>query len=187
MNRDEKESTCQRLAIIGAGSIGCNFALVFSTAGHTVRLCEVDAETRNRALERIAISIGDLREFGLCIADPDEILSRISVTSDLGQAVGDAAYVQECVPENPQLKRKVFRELELLAPVSAVLASSSSAILASNIAAGLETAERCLVAHPGNPPSLIRVVEVVPAPFTSAKSVDRACTILRSAGMATVD
>jgi 3-hydroxyacyl-CoA dehydrogenase len=186
VNSDAKESTCQRLAIIGAGSIGCNFAIVFSIAGHMVRLCEVDAERRKRALDGMAISVGDLREFGLCTAEPDEILSRISVTSDLGQAVSDAAYVQECIPEDLQLKQKLFRELEMLAPASAVLASSSSAIPASSFAAGLETAERCLVAHPGNPPSLIRVVEVVPAPFTSANTVDRACMTLRSAGMAPV-
>jgi 3-hydroxyacyl-CoA dehydrogenase len=186
VNSDAKESTCQRLAIIGAGSIGCNLALVFSSAGHMVRLCEVDAERRKRALDRIAISVGDLREFGLCTTEPEEILSRIAVTSDLGQAVSDAAHVQECVPEELQLKRKLFRELEMLAPDSAVLASSSSAIPASNFAVGLETAARCLVAHPGNPPTLIRAVEVVPAPFTSAKIVDRACMTLRSAGMTPV-
>jgi L-gulonate 3-dehydrogenase len=186
VNAEEQESTRQRLAIIGAGSIGRAFALVFATAGHNVRVCELDARTRKRVPDRIASSISDLHEFGLCSAEPEEILSRISVTNDLGATVGDAEHVQECVPEDLQLKQKLFRELERLAPDTAVLASSSSAIPASLIAAGLETAERCLVAHPGNPPSLIRVVEVVPAPFTSADVVDRTCATLISAGLAPV-
>ena len=186
MNADEKELTSQRLAIIGAGSIGRAFALVFAKAGHTVRMCELDADARKQALGRIASSIADLREFGLCAAEPDEILSRISVSGDLGETVGDAMYVQECVPEDLQLKQKLFRELEVLAPATAVLASSSSAIPASRFAEGLTTAERCLVAHPGNPPTLLRVVEVVPAPFTNADFVDRACATLRSAGLAPV-
>jgi L-gulonate 3-dehydrogenase len=186
VNAEEQESTRQRLAIIGAGSIGRAFALVFAAAGHNVRVCELDARTRKRVPDRIASSISDLHEFGLCAAEPEEILSRVSMSDDLAATVGDAEYVQECVPEDLQLKQKLFRELEHLAPAAAVLASSSSAIPASRIAAGLGTAERCLVAHPGNPPSLIRVVEVVPAPFTSADVVDRACATLRSAGLAPV-
>lgn len=183
MNADEKESTSQHLAIIGAGNIGRAFALVFATAGHTVRMCELDADARNQAVGRIASSIADLREFGLCAAEPDEILSRISVSGDLGETVGDAMYIQECVQEDLRIKQKLFRQLEELAPAAAVLASSSSAIPASHFAKGLTTAERCLVAHPGNPPTLLRVVEVVPAPFTNADFVDRACVTLRSAGL----
>lgn len=186
MNADKNEFTSQSLAVIGAGSIGRAFALIFAAAGHTVRMCELDADARNQALERIASSIADLREFGLVAAEPAEILSRISVGGDLGETVADATYVQECVPEDLQLKQQLFRELEMLAPASAVLASSSSAIPASRFAADLTTAERCLVAHPGNPPTLLRVVEVVPAPFTNTDFVDRACATLRSAGLAPV-
>mgnify|MGYP001817010146 CR=1 FL=1 len=183
MNADEKCSTVERVAIVGAGSIGRAFALVFADAGHEVRLCEADDGTRNEALDRIAESIADLRAFDLCEGDADTIISRISVSGDLGEAVNNAAYVQECVPEDLEIKRKVFADLCSLAPGSAVLASSSSALLASQIAAGLENAQRCLVAHPGNPPTLIRVVEVVPARFTSADCVERTCAILRSVGL----
>lgn len=186
MNADKNESTTERIAIIGAGSIGCAFAIVFANAGHAVRVCEVDSSTRNSAFDRMATSIADLAAFGLCAASADEILSRISVSGDLGETVKDAAHVQECVLEDLELKRRIFKELDSLAPESAVLASSSSAIPASQIAIGLDTAHRCLVAHPGNPPSLIRVVEVVPASFTRADVVERACTTLRSVGLAPV-
>lgn len=186
VNTDEKEISNQRVAVIGAGNIGRAIALIFAAAGHTVRICELEAGARNQALERITASIADLREFGLVRVEPAEILSRISVDGDLGDTVRDATYIQECVPEDLQLKQKLFRELAQLAPAAAVLASSSSAIPASHFAAELATRERCLVAHPGNPPTLLRVVEVVPAPFTDSDVVDRACATLRSAGLAPV-
>lgn len=186
MNADERDSPVVRVAIIGAGSIGRAFALVFADAGHEVRLCEADAGTRTEALDRIAESIADHRAFDLFQGDADTIMSRISVNGDLGEAVDKVSYVQECVPEDLEVKQRIFADLDTLAPESAVLASSSSAMLASQIAAGLDTAERCLVAHPGNPPTLIRVVEVVPAPFTGADVVERARTILRSTGLVPV-
>lgn len=186
MNADERVSSTERIAVIGAGSIGRAFAIVFASAGYRVRLCEADAGARKKSLGHIAKAIDDLREFGLCTADVDQIMSRIGVGGDLGKAVRDAAHVQECVPEQLELKRKIFRELDSLAPESAVLASSSSAIPASKIAMGLDNAQRCLVAHPGNPPTLIRVVEVVPASFTRADVVERACATFRSVGLAPV-
>ena len=186
MDADEKQTAAEQIAIIGAGSIGRAFALVFASAGYQVRLSEAAASVRKEALDRIAASIADLRAFDLCEGDADAIISRISVSGDLGETVRDASYVQDCVPEDLGLTRKKFRDLESLAPESAVLASSSSAIQASQIATGLETARRCLVAHPGNPPTLIRVIEVVPAPFTGADFVERACRTLRSAGLAPV-
>ena len=186
MNADQENSTAERIAIIGAGSIGRAFALVFADAGHDVRLCEVDDATRNEALDRIVESIEDLQAFDLCGGDTDAIISRISLASDLGEAVDNVDYVQECVPEDLALKQEIFADLDGLAAASAVLASSSSAIPASKIAAGLKNAHRCLVAHPGNPPTLIRVVEVVPAPFTAADIVERAVRILRSARLAPV-
>lgn len=186
MNVDENESISQRTAIIGAGGIGRAFAIVFAGAGYEVRLCEADASVRKRALGHIAQSIVDLGKFDLCAADADEILSRISVSGDLGETVKDTVHVQECVPEDLKLKQKIFRELDSLAPTSAVLASSSSAIPASQFATDLDTAQRCLVAHPGNPPSVIRVVEVVPASFTGADVVERACETLRSVGLVPV-
>jgi len=186
MNADQEPSSAERIAIIGAGSIGRAFALVFARAGHEVRMCETDAATRDEALDRVVESIADLQAFGLCDENTDDIVSRIWIGSDLAAAVADASYVQECVPEDLAFKRKLFGELDSLVPESAVLASSSSAIPASRIADGLDSARRCLVAHPGNPPTLIQVVEVVPAPFTDASFVERACAILGSASLAPV-
>lgn len=113
-------------------------------------------------------------------------MSRIEVLPDIAAAVQGVGYVQECVPEDLDLKRAVFAELDQLAAKSTVLASSSSAMTASQVAGSLEGARRCIVAHPGNPPFLIRVVEVVPAPFTAVEVTERTCGLLRSIGLQTV-
>ena len=186
MDADKGHTTAEKIAVIGAGSIGRAFALVFANAGYDVCICETAARIRKEALDRISASIVDLQAFDLCKGDADAIISRIAVGGDLGETVSDASYVQECVPEDLELKRQIFSDLDSLAPASAVLASSSSAIQPSQIATGLDTRKRCLVAHPGNPPTLIRVIEVVPAAFTEADVVERARRTLRSAGLAPV-
>ena len=91
--------------------------------------------------------------------------------------------MQECAPERQELKRALFEQLDKLAPADAILASSSSAMPASRFAEGLAASPRCLVAHPGNPPFLLRVIELVPAPFTAPETVDRAHALLAAAGM----
>jgi len=158
-------------------------AIVYAAAGHEVRVCETDRGIRDGLRDRIEGSIADLQSYELCGPDTEAILSRITAVGDLGESVANADYVQECVPEDLQIKQALFRDLESLAPETAVLASSSSAIVASRIAAGLDTRARCLVAHPGNPPTLIRVVEVVPVEFTDTRFVESACATLRSAGL----
>ena len=118
--------------------------------------------------------LADLEEFGLLDHAPATLLARITVVDELADAVRDAALVQECAPERIDLKRDLFAQLDALAPADAVLASSSSALVASSFADVLPGRERCLVAHPGNPPYLIPVIEIVPAPFTSDDTTRRA-------------
>ncbi|MBT8099674.1 MAG: 3-hydroxyacyl-CoA dehydrogenase [Gammaproteobacteria bacterium] len=186
MSANNSEETDQAIAIVGAGGIGRAFALLFASAGFAVRLCESEASKRKQAPRKIATSVRDLADAGLCTVDVDEVVARISVSDDLGATVDGVDYVQECVSEDLAIKQKLFRELESLSPGTAILASSSSAITATQIAGGLDSAQRCLVAHPGNPPFLIRVVELVPAPFTDGQVMERACRILQSAGLAPV-
>jgi 3-hydroxyacyl-CoA dehydrogenase len=168
------------VAVIGAGSIGTAFSLMFAAAGFEVRICDSSEKQRQKVRPLIVESIHLLQEHGLCDQGIDEVLSRIHVLPDIADSVSGVDYVQECVPEEAQLKRELFAELDKLAPEGTILASSSSAIMASEFAAELDGAHRCLVAHPGNPPILIRVIEVVPAPFTSQEAVDQTCSLMRA-------
>jgi 3-hydroxyacyl-CoA dehydrogenase len=169
--------------VVGGGSIGIAFAIVFARAGRAVRLFEPDAARRGAVADDLRRRLGDLQEFGLIDEVPERIADRVRIASDLEPALGDVAYVAECAPERLELKRALFASLDRFAPPEAVLASASSAITASAFAADLPGRHRVLVAHPGNPPFLIPVIELVPAPFTDPAAVDRAAALLRSVGM----
>jgi 3-hydroxyacyl-CoA dehydrogenase len=171
------------VAQIGAGSIGVAWAIVFARAGMSVRLHDPDEGRRDRALAEIAARLADLAEAGLAEDAPEAIAARVVMCATLPEAVAGATHVQENAPEDLALKRALFADMQRHAPPDAVLASSSSAITASTIAGDLAGRERCLVVHPGNPPYLIRVVEVVPAPFTDAAVVRRTRTLLQRVGM----
>ena len=154
------------IAVIGAGSIGAAFSLIFAAAGHDVRLYEAKRAQRKTVRQRISEKMLDLQQFGLLDLDVDDVLSRIHIHTEIADAVSDVDHVQECVPENLDLKRELFAELDELTPNRTVLASSSSAITTSEFTTNSRGKTRCLVAHPANPPYLIRVIEIVPAPFT---------------------
>jgi 3-hydroxyacyl-CoA dehydrogenase len=179
----DKKST---IAVIGGGSIGTAFALLFAAAGRMVQVQDVDATRRGAMLPTIAKRLADLRQFGLTNEPIDAILARLTVVEDLAAAVEGADYVQECAPEELDLKRALFVRLDQLAGPDAILASASSAIPASRIAAGLPGGSRCLVVHPGNPPYLIKVAEVVPAPFTDESVTTRTEALLRQVGLTPV-
>ncbi len=173
-----------RIAVVGGGSIGVAWAIVFARAGHPVRIYDVDAGRRNAVPAEIRSRITDLAGNGLLPENSvDAVASRVAIATDLGQAVDGAIHVQECVLESVDLKRSVFAELDRICDPETVLASSSSMIPCSAFAAELLGRGRCLVVHPGNPPYLLPVAEVVPAPFTDAAVVQRTNTLLSSVGM----
>ena len=110
-------------------------------------------------------------------------MAKIQTTLDLAEAVAGADYVQECGPENLELKRELFTKLAGLAKPDAILASSSSALRPSEFASDIAGNERCLVVHPGNPPYLISIAEVVPAKFTSEQSIKTCTDLLTKVGI----
>jgi L-gulonate 3-dehydrogenase len=174
------------VAIVGAGSIGVAFSLVFARAGVPARIWDPDAGRRSAVPNELQARLRDLASYDLLNEEISVILNRVTVCSELETAVLDVQYVQECAPERVALKQELFAELDALAPSDAVLASSSSFLPASSFAGDLAGRGRCLVAHPGNPPYLIPVVEVVPAPFTDEAAIRRAETLLAQVGLTPV-
>ena len=174
------------VAIVGAGSIGVSWAIVFARAGRPVRVQDPDPARRAAVAGEIASRLEQLQEAGLLDEAPDAIAGRVTVGADLAAAVGRAVHVQECAPERVELKRELFAQLDAIAAPDAVLASSSSALTASAFAGELPGRGRCLVVHPANPPHLLPVVEVVPAAFTDAAVVDRTVALLAGAGQSPV-
>jgi L-gulonate 3-dehydrogenase len=172
------------VAIIGAGLIGRSWAVVFAKAGFQVRLTDTDRATLDGAPLLIRRSLELLAEAGLP-ADP-AAADRVSLAASIETAVAGVDLVQECGPENVDAKRALFAALDAAAPPDAILASSSSAIVASLYTEGLPGRARCLVAHPVNPPHLVPVVELCAAPWTAPEVVARARSLYEQAGQVPV-
>ncbi len=175
-----------RVAVIGAGSIGTSWAIVFARGGHPVAVHDPDTERLAAAVEEIAVRLAELEAAGLLVEAGAEVAARVTMHDQLGTALVDAVHVQECAPERIELKRELFESLDELTDASAVLASSSSALTISETAAHLRGRARCLVVHPANPPHLLPVVELVPAPFTDPDVTERTFELLKAAEMSPV-
>lgn len=172
--------------IVGAGLIGRAWAHVFARAGWNVRVWDPDAKQRANAERLIARSLDELARHGL-VADPSRATERVAIVATLEEAVADADYVQESGPETLEAKLATFAALDRAAPDKAILASSTSAIVASKFTEELAGRARCIVAHPVNPPHLVPVVELCGAPWTAAGTKSRAMRILREVGQVPID
>lgn len=164
------------IAVVGAGLIGCSWAIVFARAGLDVAIYDADPAVRDAAAGRLANSLRGLAEVGLLSSAPDEVAARIKVCSDLASTVAPADYIQESVFERLDTKALISAQIDKVMQPTATVGSSSSGIPASRFTADLSHRDRFLIVHPVNPPHLIPVVELVPAPWTdrSALSFTRA-------------
>ena len=176
----------RHVAVIGAGSIGVAFAIVFARAGWRVALQDPDDERRRRVPHELRSRVAGLAACSLLDEPVESLVARVHMEAAIDTALEGADLVQECAPETVELKQRLFAQLDTAAPAAAVLASSSSALPASRFAAELAGRGRCLVAHPGNPPYLLRIIELVHAPFTASETVDRAGGLYREAGLVPV-
>lgn len=172
-----------KTAIIGSGLIGCGWALAFARGGCSVALFDENPEVAHQASEALARQAGELEQAGMLhgqtVAD---VIGRVQIAGDLDEALAGAVHVQENVPEKLEIKKAVFADLDARAPRDAILASSTSALLPSTFTGHVAGRDRCLVAHPINPPSLIAAVEIVPAPWTSASAMDRCAALMERIG-----
>jgi 3-hydroxyacyl-CoA dehydrogenase len=171
------------VAVIGAGSIGIAWAVVFASAGVAVRLFETDEAVRPAALREVESVLTALSDAGLIAEPVADVLSRVGIRDTLAATVAGADFVQECVIEDIDVKRALFAELDRITPPDVVLASSTSTIMASLFAADVPGRRRCLVVHPANPPYFLRVAEIVPASFTSAEAIESARELLTQVGV----
>lgn len=176
-----------RVAIVGSGFIGRAWAISFARAGHDVVLWDAVPDAPNRAIDYIAGVLPELSANGLLGGyEPERVRARLFTADTLEAALDEVDHVQENAPEDVEVKREVFAQLDAAAPATAVLASSSSAILPSRFTEDLKGRARCLVVHPINPPYLVPAAEVVPAPWTDPAVVDRTREFLVSAGHAPI-
>lgn len=175
-----------KIAVVGAGSMGVAWSIVFARSGHEVALHDPAPERLTAARTELIARLEALEKCRLISAPAHAVLERIALVADLATAVAEARYIQECAPERLELKQSVFANLGRLSAADAILASSSSAIPISQVVVNLPERHRCIVVHPLNPPFLLDVVEVVPASFTDPVITTRAATLLEQSGMSPV-
>jgi L-gulonate 3-dehydrogenase len=172
----------EKIAVIGAGLIGCAWASVFARAGHTVTLYDIDASAKASARDTVKAGLVKQHAFGLIAEDPDVVIARVNVADSLEQALRGADFVQENVRETVEAKKAIYAEFDKLAGPDTLFASSTSGIPASSFTEELAARRRCFVGHPINPPSVVPLVELVPAPWTDPAVIERARAIYARAG-----
>ena len=175
----------EKVAIIGAGLIGRSWSALFARAGYAVQVWDADAGVLERFEDDMATLCDTLAAEKL-LDDRDGTLARISTFPTLELAVSGVIFVQENGPEKIEVKQELFARLDAATPADAVIASSTSAIVASRFTEGLAQRGRCLVGHPVNPPHLVPVVELCPAPWTTTETMDRAEAIYAAIGQVPV-
>ena len=168
----------ERVAIIGPGMMGHAIAQEFAVAGYDVTLCGRDENRLEQAREKIENSLYELADWGLI--SPDDIspaLDRIEVTIDLEVAGSNADFVVESVVEILEVKERLFAKLDAICPVHTILASNTSSLMPTTLAAATQRPDRFLIAHYFNPPYLMPLVEIVRGEHTSNDVVDAVFTL----------
>lgn len=176
-----------KVAIIGCGSIGQGWAVVFARAGFEVAMYDKSHEAADQALKSIEKQIAGLVKFNLVDAsDFNPILKRITVASSLKNAVNGATYIQENGPEQLDFKRQITEAIDALVPKEVPIGSSTSGIIASRYCKDITGRHRCLVVHPINPPHLIPAVEIVPTPWTDQSIISTVNELMIKCGRETI-
>ncbi len=169
-----------KAAIVGGGVIGGGWAARFLLYGWDV----VVSDPNPRVETQIADILSNAEKCLPALADvPMPARGALSFESSLAVAVADADWIQESVPEDLAIKRKVITEIQANAPAQAILGSSTSGFKPSELQVGASRPGQILVAHPFNPVYLLPLAEVVAGPNCIAEVRDRACDLLRSIGM----
>jgi 3-hydroxyacyl-CoA dehydrogenase len=177
----------QKVAVVGAGTIGLGWTVVFTTAGLETAIYDSSDSQLALLEKRLDSQLDLLSEAGRIRSEETEkIRNRASFCSTLSEAVQWSAYVQESVPEDLELKQEMFTTLDRECPRTTILASSASAHPMTKIAERVESPERCIIAHPTNPPHLVPLVEIVPGEKTDPAVVERTRSFLEWVGQSPI-
>lgn len=173
----------KKFAVVGAGTMGPGIAQKFAQGGYQTSIMDIKEEALEEAKRRIRNNLELLAEKGILNEPEEKVLSRIKETTILKDAVEDADYVTEAVPEDLETKREVFKKLDEFCSKNTVLASNSSgSINVDEISSLVEHRERCLITHWVNPPHIMRLVEIVPGSETSKKVIQAVEKLLKELG-----
>ena len=173
----------KNICVIGAGLMGHGIAQIFAAKNYNVRLLDVKDELLSKAVENIRSNLSMMARKGVGLeGEIETIISRITTTTNMGEATSDAQLVIEAVIENLELKQRIFQDLDQLCPTETILATNTSVISITEIVAKAHRRDRIVGTHFWNPPYLIPLVEVVKGKETSEETVEITYDFLKNAG-----
>lgn len=169
------------VAVIGSGVIGYSWALSFAMNGHKVRVYDVKDDALKLAKSRIHDSLENLASNKVLNPNKiEKIESRISYTTSIENAVKNTKFIIESGPEKYEVKWSIVNDVEKYASEDAIIASSTSGLLITEIAKNAKHPERFIGAHPYNPPHLIPLVEITKGEKTKEENVQLAYDLYKS-------
>ena len=168
-----KTEQVRTIAIIGAGTMGAGISLCIAGAGYDVHLYDISDRQLDNALNRIR-SCQDvlIQEDVLSQADAQTALSRIKCFTDMGLAAGPAQFIIEAVPEDLELKRRVFAQIDSACPEDAIRVTNTSGLSVTAITKGCRRPQGTAGMHWVNPPELVPLVEIIRGEESSDKTIE---------------
>ena len=166
------DTSFQKVAVLGAGTMGAGIAQVCAQAGSTVVLCDISDEFVTKGMERIQAFLQKGVDKGKTTEEQrDQTLSRISMSTDRSAACRDVDLVVEAVPEKLELKNGIFRELGEVVSADCVLASNTSSLSLAKVFDGVAGPERCIGWHFFNPVPIMKLLELVRTDATGEATI----------------
>lgn len=174
------------VSVIGGGRMGAGIAQVFAAAGATVTIAEANREAADAAQQRVSAGLHRAAQKGRLVDEPERILSRVHAVCSIGELPADSELVIEAVPEILSAKVDVLSAAEKVVQPTAVLASNTSSLSITELAAALEHPRRVVGLHFFNPVPASLLVEIVRAPETTDDVVGAALDWIHALGKSDV-
>ena len=178
----------KQVAVIGAGTMGNGIAHVFAQHGHDVTLVDVRPEALERARATISKNLDrQVAKERLTAADKEATLARLTSATDLAGAVAGADLVVEAATENQAVKLQIFKDMDAAAPPAAILATNTSSISITQIAAVTKRPEQVIGMHFMNPVPVMKLVEVIRGYGTSDATTQAVMDVSAAIGKTPVE
>ena len=175
--------TIHRVAVLGLGTMGHGIAQTFAVAGYPVNCFDEQPGARASLHERVRTNLQAFVSAGLIPQSRvEEIQSRLVICGSEAEAMANVGFVTEAVKEDLKVKQELFERLETLVTHDTILASNSSTFPISQSGVRMQHPERALVTHWFNPPHLVPLVEVVPAPGTHEQTTRTTMALMKHIG-----